>query len=272
MPLVQQSEPDYGCIWVAGPPNVGKTTSLRTCTKPLGIISVPGEKGHSSAPYGEGVTHLRWEDDGTPTKDRNTIYYMKIWREIENATIDMINGKYGTLNTLVIDGIHKLYAIGLAIATDGESARLQSAFETKVNDKGKEVLVGEFDPRCYGKSHNLMWEYVNMVASSKVPVRVFMSWADMDKDDKNDTSKNAAQHMMPDLPGKAARRVLGEVGVTFMAKVSAKGEYVWQTKPGGDVAGAGIKGQVGVVDKIPMFIPQDFTGFAKLIQEAQVVS
>ena len=28
-----------------------------------------------------------------------------------------------------------------------------------------------------------------MVASSKVPTQVFMSWADMDKDDKNDTSK-----------------------------------------------------------------------------------
>lgn len=268
MPLKQTSTPDYGCIWIAGPPNTGKTTSLRTATKPMGIISVPGEKGHSSIPYGEGVTALIWEDDGTPTKDRNTLYYMKVWREIETATLDMMNGKYGALQTLVIDGIHKLYAIGLAIATDGESARLQSAFETTVNDKGKEVLKGEFDPRCYGKSHNLMWEYVNMVASSKVPTRVFMSWADMDKDDKNDTSKNAAQHMMPDLPGKAARRVLGEVGVTLYAKIDAKGQYVWQTKPAGDVAGAGIKGQIGVVDKVPLYIPQDFQVLAGYFKEA----
>ena len=45
MPLKQTSTPDYGCIWIAGPPNTGKTTSLRTATKPMGIISVPGEKG-----------------------------------------------------------------------------------------------------------------------------------------------------------------------------------------------------------------------------------
>ena len=268
MPLVQQSEPDNGCIWVAGPPNTGKSGSLATCELPLGVISVPGEKGHSSLPYGPGITVLRWEDDGTPTKDRNTLYYMKIWRAVEEATLELINGKYGQLQTIAIDGIHKLYAIGLAIATDGESARVQSAFER--NEKG--TLVGEFDPRCYGKSHNLIWEYVNLVASSKVPTRIFTSWAEMDKDDKNDTSKNAAQHMMPDLPGKAARRVLGEVGVTLYSKINTKGEFVWQTKPGGDVAGCGIKGQIEVVSKIPQFIPQDFKALAALFNQAKVAA
>ena len=108
MPLVQQSEPDNGCIWVAGPPNTGKSGSLATCELPLGVISVPGEKGHSSLPYGPGITVLRWEDDGTPTKDRNTLYYMKIWRAVEEATLELINGKYGQLQTIAIDGIHKL--------------------------------------------------------------------------------------------------------------------------------------------------------------------
>jgi hypothetical protein len=269
MPLIQQSKPDYGCIWVAGPPNSGKTTSLRTCEKPLGVISVPGEKGHSSAPYGEGVTHLRWEDDGVETSKRNTLYYMKIWREVEGATLDMINGKYGQLQTIVIDGIHKLYDIALAIATDCESAVLQSAFEYTVDTKGKEVLKGEFDPRCYGKSHKIIFQYVNMVASSKVPTRIFTSWSKMKKDDKKDTSRNAAEHLMPALPGEAGQMVLGEVGVTLHAKVNAKGEYVWQTKPGGDVAGAGIKGQIGVVDKIPMYVPQDFQVLAATIAAAK---
>ena len=269
MPLIQQSEPDYGCIWVAGLPNTGKTTSIRTCEKPVGVISVPGEKGHSSIPYGEGVIALRWQDDGVETKKRNTLYYQKIWREVEEATIKMMNGEFGALKTIVIDGVHKLYAIGLAIATDGESAALQSAFETTTNAKGEVIQKGEFDPRCYGKSHNLMWEYVNMVASSKIPTRIFMSWADMDKDDKNDTSKNATKHLMPDLPGKAAARVLGEVGVVLASRVNAKGEYIWQTKPQGEVAGAGIKGQIGVVEKIPVIVPQDFQALAATIAAAQ---
>lgn len=272
MPLKQLSSPDYKSIWVEGQPNTGKTYSLRTCEKNIGIISVPGEKGHSSIPYGEGVTALVWEDDNTPTKDRTTVYYMKIWREVENATIDLINGKYGPIQTLVIDGIHKLYSIGLAIATDGESARLQSAFETKMTGNGKEVLVGEFDPRCYGKSHNLIWEYVNLVASSKVPWRIFTSWAEMDKDDPNDTSKDAVKHMMPDLPGKAARRVLGEVSVTLHSMINVKGEYVWQTKPGGKVAGAGMKGDAAVIAKVPQFIPQDFGVLAGHLQSDKVLT
>jgi hypothetical protein len=244
---------------------MGKTYSLRTCVKPLGVVSVPGEKGHSSIPYGEGVTALIWEDDGTPAPERNTLYYMKVWREVEAGTIDLINGKYGKLESIVIDGIHKLYQIGLAIATDGESARLHSAFQTKVNERGKEVLVGEFDPRCYGKAHNLIWEYVNMVASSKVPWRIFTSWSEMEKDDPDDTSRDAAKHMMPDLPGKAARRVLGEVSVTLHALIDPKGQYVWQTKPGGKVAGAGMKGEASVIAKVPQFIPQDFGAFAKYL-------
>ena len=258
MPFRQQSVPDTRCIWVEGQPNSGKTYSLRTCTKPIGIISVPGEKGHSSIPYGDGVTALVWEDDATPANERNTLYWRKMWREVDTATIDLINGKYGPIETIVIDGIHKLYNVGLAIATDGESAKVQSAFETKMNDKGKEVLVGEFDPRCYGKAHNLIWEYVNLVASCKVPWRIFTSWADMDKDDPNDMSKDAAKHMMPDLPGKAARRVLGEVSITLHAMIDPKGNFVWQTKAGGKVAGAGMKGNAEVIAKVPTFIPQDF--------------
>ena len=42
-----------------------------------------------------------------PHKGPCTLYYMKVWREIETATLDMMNGKYGALQTLVIDGIHK---------------------------------------------------------------------------------------------------------------------------------------------------------------------
>ena len=108
-----------------------------------------------------------------------------------------------------------------------------------------------------------------MVASSKVPTRVFMSWADMDKDDKNDTSKNAAQHMMPDLPGKAARRVLGEVGVTLYAKIDAKGQYVWQTKPAGDVAGRGLKGRLGWWIKCRCTYPRTFKSWRSISQRCR---
>lgn len=268
MPLKRNSKADFGCIWLNGPPNSGKTSSFATCTKPMGIISVPGEKGHACIPYGEGVEAFVWEDDGTPAKDRNTLYYQKVWREIENTTTDLINGKYGPIQTIVIDGMHKLYDIALAIATDTESAVPQSAFETTINDKGKEVLKGEFDPRCYGKSHKIIFQYVNMVASSKVPTRIFTSWSKMKKDDKKDTSKNAAEHLMPALPGEAAQMVLGEVGVTLHTKISVKGEFLWQTKPGGEVAGAGIKGPARIVEKVPMFIPQDFQVLAGYFKEA----
>ena len=270
MPFKVAGEPDYRCIWVEGPPNVGKTTSLRTLPHPVGIVSAPGEKGHASIPYGEGVVAAVWQDDGTPTKDRTTLYYMKIWREIEQMTLDLINGKHGPLAAIAIEGVHKLYQIGLAIATDGESEKLQSAFKEVQTANGTK-LEGEFDPRCYGKSHRLIWEYVNMVASCTVPWRVFTSWSEMEKDDPDDQSKNAPKHQLPDLPGKAARRVLGEVGVILHAQVSVKGEYVWQTKPGGKVYGAGIKGQLEVVNKVPTFIPQDFNVLASYLPTKEVV-
>lgn len=258
MAFQRQLQPDYQCIWITGPPNSGKSTSLCTLPRPLGIISLPGEKGHASLPYGDGITTLVWQDDGAPIQARNTLYYMRIWREVEQATLDLINGKHGPLAAIAVDGMHKLYAIGLAIASDGESAKVQSAF--KPNERGG--LEGDFDPRCYGKSHTLIWEYTNLVASSKVPWRVMTSWAEMEKDDPDDQSKNASKHLLPDLPGKAARKVLGEVGIVLHALVDAKGGHVWQTKPGGKVAGAGIKGQRDVVAKVPVFIPQDFAVLA----------
>ncbi len=263
-----QSEPDYRCIWVEGPPNTGKTTSLKTLPRPMGIISCPGEKGHTSIPYGEGVTAFVWEDDGTPLKERNTLYYMKIWRAVDEKIVDFITGKHGALQAIVLDGMHKDYQIALAIATDGESEKLQSAFKEVSTDKGTR-LEGEFDPRCYGKSHRLIWERVNLVASSKVPWRIFTSWSEMEKDDPDDTSKSAPKHVLPDLPGKAARRVLGEVSITLHSAISPKNEYVWQTKPGGKVYGAGIKGNADLVAKVPMFIPQDFSVLEKYLTQTK---
>ncbi len=252
-----QQEPDYRCIWLEGPPNTGKTTSLATLPKPIGIISCPGEKGHMSIPYGEGVTAYVWEDDGVASKDRNTLYYMKMWREVEAKLVELITRKEDPIQSLVLEGVHKMYQVGLAIATDGESEKVQTAFKEVATSSGTR-LEGEFDPRCYGKSHRLIWELVNMVASCKVPWRIFTSWSEMEKDDPDDTSKSAPKHVLPDLPGKAARRVLGEVSITLHSAISPKNEYVWQTKPGGKVYGAGIKGNAALVAKVPMFIPQDF--------------
>lgn len=259
-----QTEPDYRCIWVEGPPNSGKTTSLRTIPGRVGVLSLPGEKGGASIPYGPNVIAFVWEDDGTPTKDRNTVYYQRIWREVEQKTIELITGKYEPIDAIVADGMHKLYQLGLAIATDGESEKLQSAFKEVQTERGVR-LEGDFDPRCYVKSHRLIWEYVNMVAAARVPWRIFTSWAEQEKDDPDDTSRNASKHLMPDLPGKAARRVLGEVGIVLHACLSAKNEYVWQTKPGGKVYGAGIKGNTEVVAKVPTFVPQDFAALEKLL-------
>jgi hypothetical protein len=104
-----------------------------------------------------------------------------------------------------------------------------------------------------------------MVASCKVPWRIFTSWSELEKDDPTDTSKNAPSHVLPDLPGKAARRVLGEVAITFHSTISPKNEYVWQTKPGGKIYGAGIKGNAALVAKVPMFIEQDFRVLEKYL-------
>lgn len=254
MGFKQQGSPDYRSIWVEGPPNSGKTYSLATLPRPLVVLSAPGEKGSASIPYGEGVTAYVWEDDGTPSKDRNTLYYMKQWREVEATVLAAFKEKP---QAIVIDGAHKLYKAGLAVATDGESEKLQSAFTEVQTDKGTR-LEGEFDPRCYGKAHRIMWEFVNLVAASAVPWRVFTSWAEQEKDDPSDKSMNGPSHIMPDLPGKAARQVLGEVSVVLHAMIDPKGQYVWQTKPGGKVWGAGVKGNAAVVAKLPNFIPQDF--------------
>jgi len=77
-------------------------------------------------------------------------------------------------------------------------------------------------------------------------------------------------HIWPDLPGKAAKRLLGEFTAVLYAKVvtTKPGQPptgVWQLQPDNEVWGVGIKCPVEVASKLPNQIPQDYNELMKIL-------
>ncbi|KKL49699.1 hypothetical protein LCGC14_2312940, partial [marine sediment metagenome] len=70
-------------------------------------------------------------------------------------------------------------------------------------------------------------------------------------------------HILPDFPGKLAKRMMGEFAIVLYATLTnpdpmGKQKALWQLRPGGKVWGAGIKMPAAVRDNIPASIEQDW--------------
>lgn len=237
-------------VVLSGSPNSRKTTSLATWPGRTAVISYPGEKGYAAMP-GKAA-------DGTELKswlwtvpEAGEVAWGTVVTEVKTLTAEILNGKYGEFQTFAGDGLHKLYAAFLADATGGASAKGQG-----------------FEAKLYSNAHARFFDYVDMVFRSKIPHVVFTVWDGAEKDDPDDKSVNASKHVFPDLPGQAAKKIMGEASIVLHATKNAKGDFCWYTQPTGKVWGAGMKLPAGIAGKIPAEVPQDYTKLFNLIVAA----
>mgnify|MGYP001560790145 CR=1 FL=1 len=245
-------------VLLNGPPNSGKSTSLRTWPGPVIGQIFPKEKGSSSLSFqtqdGQPLIALI-PDDIDVTKPQD---WRSISAEMRKTTIDILAGKHGPVKTFFGDGIHKAYQVILASVCGG------------CNYTGE-----EFEPKLYSKAHSLFWEYIDLILSSSVEYAVLTCWDGAEQDNPMDQSAEGKKkkHVYPDLPGQAARKIMGEFSLVLNCGIEGVGtaaRYYWQTQPGGWVWGAGMKLPIEVTQKLklPREVPQDWTKLDAQISKA----
>lgn len=245
-----------------GDPGVWKTSCLldkeQGLPRPIGIISFPGEKGYDSIPLSDPeIIPFIWETKEDEKKDS-----FKICTEVMRLSLDLIAGKYGKINSLIGDGIHKLFPYHLDMAQGG------GHFAGEEIDKDK---VGSTWYRAYAS----YLEYMDTLSLSNLPVVWFTCWAEFEGDRQRKQGERASDipsHIYPALPGKLAKRVVGEFSIVVhqtLQRVDGKDMARWQTRPKGEVHGATIKGPKDLVEQIPDYIPASYKYLDQLWTELE---
>lgn len=248
MPYLLQR--DHAATWeharqrvlINGTPNAGKTTSLGTFDPPVHVVSVPGEHGTSAIPEGT-VAHVFAPVD--PNAQRN---WTQDWLDTVNRCVEIAQGKHGPCTTLAVDGLHKLYAVALNTVTRGAAASAE----------------GDFEAKKYGNAWNLFkYGFLDKVLHLPVQTVVMTCWVELEKDDPDDRSKEAARSLLPSLPGQAATKIMGEFAVVLYAVREGTGSaarYLWYTQPQGKVKACGVKAPLTIASKVPARVAQDWQG------------
>jgi len=238
-------------LLVYGPPNSGKTGSLLRTPGNRVILSFPGEKGYDTIPVDDPETRsFIWEipDVGKPPDSDQVV------ADVERKTAEVIAG--GEFTTFCGDGIHKLHTYILDAASGG------AYFEGE-----------DFDPKVYGAANRRLLNYLSLVCHSRMPVVIFTCWDGQEPDRKKQLGEKASDvptHLYPELPGKAAKLIVGEFSMVLHSSFrrAKPGDQtttaMWQTRPAGEVAGAAIKGPQAIVSRIPTFIPADYNYLSQM--------
>ena len=254
---------------IVGPPNSLKTSSIATWPRDTHWISYPGEKGHSSIPADEpGIHAYVWEADDLAKFSPSAVI-----TEIEKLTIEILTLKHGPIVTFAGDGLHKLYEFYFL----QELAALKQVFggSSEFSGATDEELEEKLSGKAYGRAHSSFKHYLDIIGFSSVQHAVFTIW-DGEEKDNPDNKRGGSSHVFPDLPGKMARRIMGEFPIVLAAKVSlpdpqGRVNGTWQTRPGGKIWGAGIKVPPEVAKRIPAEVPQNWPALYNLIVNEPVV-
>ena len=241
-------------VLLMGPPNVFKTTSIvETWPRPLHMQFYPGERGDATAPRDQPDLHVyTWQDDPV-----NKTASGDVVNQVETLTWEILGGKHGPITSFAGDGLHKYYAAILNWVTGGASG------------KGE-----EFEPRLYARAHEHFTYYLQRVMASPVENVVFTCW-DGKEVDNPDLKSGGPSHIFPDLPGKMAKRIMGEFSVViysiadFAARQPNKPVPCrWQLLPEGKVWGAAVKAPTQVVMNLPIYIPQSYEALKGALEAA----
>ena len=241
-------------LLMAGP-NRGKTAIVcEQWPRPLQIVSVPGEKGYDTIPRGvPGITPYIWKSDPTTKQSSYAII-----QEVERTVLDICAGKKGPVQSLCIDGIHKYYDFVLDYVTGGLFFTAQASGKI-VRDQDGVEREEWFDPRVYGRAHERFKYFITQVNETSVPYIVWNCSDGREPDIQG--VKKSPTHVFPDLPGKMAKRVMGEFAVTIYQEMNLatalpkqRAKVTWQLIPEGDIWGAAIKAPIDVATKLPKVI------------------
>lgn len=243
-------------VLVFGPPNSFKTTSLLTWPRPLHVVNSPGEKGFDTlANPPDDVHPYRWISE----KNEDALAQ---FQAVEKLVFEVLSGAHGPVATFGFEGLHKLYAVILDVVTGGAFGAGE-----------------EFDAKLYARAHELFSHFITRAQAAPTPFQVYTAWdgREADSPELAKTMRSAAPaHTYPELPGKMAKRIMGEFSYVLYAEsnfekmtetgVQAKG--TWQLLPHGKVWGAAIKAPVSVVQRLPLTIPQSFPLLKLVLEKA----
>ena len=254
-------------LLISGEPNTRKTTALVTLlahvqaqdpTAKLAILSYPGEKGYDTIPVDNpAILPFIWSTEASAKKQNP----QDIVNDVINTSIDIIAGKYGNVKAFAGDGLHKFYDYIMDSVTDG-ALFAGDDFEAKLYKRGEEVFK----------------DYLSRTMHTAIPIVAFTTWAEPEKDRfkrPGEKDGDIPAHIYPALPGKVAKKIMGEFSIIVhqtLRKLKPNDDElvaVWQTRPYGDVWGAGLKGPAEVVKRIPTFIPADYSTFERIWTDAE---
>jgi hypothetical protein len=255
LPFVKPDNNDWvrtmSRVLVSGDVNSGKTTSVRTCHRPVHVISLPGEGGTNSIPREDGIVPYVWTEDADSRASSKVVI-----DQVRALTVEILTGKRGECRTIFVDGLHRLYDHFLNQVTGGA------------------YLAGrEFEALLYSRSHVQFVDYLKLVKDSSVSSAFFTVWSAKDPD-KPELRSQSPQHVYPDLPGRLARRVMGEFSLVIashsMPSVVANQppRFYWQLKANNVVHGAMIKIAPEIAAHLPSEMEQDWQKLEKLLMEA----
>lgn len=227
-----------------GPPNTWKTTALATYPRPIHYICCPGEQGHGTMPEGDGITAYLWDPSSTDN-------YRTVIEEMENTVANILAGKNGPVTTLAIDGLHKLCML----------------YTLKEASGSLDTVPEEEMGRTYGRGNSNFFKWLIKVLESDVQYVACTVWDAYEKDDSQDRSKKAPQHIFPALPGQAAKKIIGEFGICLYHEPDQleHGKINIRTAPGGKIWGCGVKMPMAIAKTIPaLILAKDWQGWPTL--------
>ncbi len=241
-------------VMLFGPPNSGKTTAAAfTSIKPAVLLSVPGEHGWAAIPEDiPGLIPLVWDNHTAGNQSSESIK-----REVETEVKKVIAGEYdqefGKVRTLIIDGYHKMYSHYLNIGTAG----LYNAGE-------------DFEARLYTRAHRMSDAFLDLCLDSSLEFVTFTTWNAKELDKAG--ASGGPSHEYPDLPGKAAKEMIGKFSVVCFSRALQQGGtkvWEWLLKPNNEIWGNSVKLDARLAGKLPASCPQNFKTLYEIIGAAQ---
>jgi hypothetical protein len=197
-----------------GPPLSGKTTGTLTLPRPCHLVVAPGESGYSSVEPADDFHIYAWRWDAQSPN----VPYAQIWRELNDTVTEILSGKRGEVQSLVIDGLHKLY--DLVMRSEGWNSSM-------VDDKEA--------GRQYTKYHDRFGTFLARVIGSGVPLVGATCYDGLEPIEPGSKS----MQLFPLLPGRMAKDVMGMFPVVFHTEMEGP-RYYWKLKPVGRMQAAGL--------------------------------
>lgn len=247
-----------------GPPNSGKTgTFCQTWPEPAHILVAPGERGDATVPRGKpGLTPYIWEESPIEKMASSVVV-----AEVEALTFKILGSP--DVRSFCFDGLHKYYGYVLDWISGG------SLF------KGENIGNPE-DPylsaRIYNRTREHVRYFVQRINASPIENILFTCW-DGREPDKASQGFKGTQHIYPNLPGAAAKEIMGEFGLVVYTTIEwgqrqPKGlaPSSFQLLPEGEVWGCCVKAPIEVIKHLPVRCAQSYPVLDKVLADAWAAS